>query len=68
MRGYLLRMIVLVVALDAVAVALYYALDIRSASSTVSSIFVVAWTVLTLLVVSTYLRRIRLLRRGYDVK
>lgn len=68
MRGYLLRMIALVVALDAVAIALFYGLDIRNASSTVRSTFVVVWTVLTLVLVSSYLRRIRLVRRGYDVR
>jgi len=68
MRGYLLRMVLLVVALDAVAIALYYALGIEEASSRVRGAFVVGWTVATLLLVSFFLRRIRLLRRGYDVK
>lgn len=68
MRGYLLRMVLLVVALDAVAIALYHLLDIPAAGPRVRGAFVVAWTVVTLVLVSSYLRRIRLVRRGYEVK
>ena len=68
MRGYLLRMVLLVVALDAAAIALYHVLDVPSQSPRLRGAFVVVWTVATLLLVSFYLRRIRLVRRGYDVK
>ncbi len=68
MRGYLLRMVLLVAALHAVAIALYHALDIQHAEPRLRMVFVVAWTVATLVLVSAFLRRIRLLRRGYEVK
>ena len=68
MRGHLLRMVLLVAALHAAGVALYYLLGIEAASSRLRGAFVVAWTVATLVLVSSYLRRIRLVRRGYEVK
>ena len=68
MRRYLIRMVLLVAVLHAAAVALYFVLDIPTAAPRLRMIFVVAWTVATLVLVSAFLRRIRLVRRGYDVE
>ena len=68
MRSLLLRMVLFIVALHAVAIAIWYGLDVEGRGGRVRSAYVVVWTVATVLLASYFLRRIRLIRRGYDVK
>lgn len=59
LRRHLLRMVVLVLLVHAVAIAIYYAADVGSASRQVRTIFTAGWTLATLAVVLPLLRRIR---------
>ena len=68
MRGLVLRLVLAVAVVHGVAIALFYALDIATASQGPRSVFVIAWVTVTLVVCSYFLRRIRLLRRGWAVK
>jgi hypothetical protein len=68
LRGLVLRLVLSVVALDAVAIALFYALDVATAGQRLRSVFVIVWVTVTLVVCSYFLRRIRLHRRGWTVK
>jgi hypothetical protein len=62
-RRHLFTMVASIVALDAVAVGLYYFAGIRDADGGVRNAFTIAWTVATLAVVALGLRRIREERR-----
>jgi high-affinity Fe2+/Pb2+ permease len=62
LRGHLLRLALGVVAVHAVAIALYYALDVASRSVDFQRGFTVAWTVATLPVVLVGLSRVRAAR------
>ncbi|HEX2450833.1 MAG TPA: hypothetical protein VHJ69_06820 [Gemmatimonadales bacterium] len=53
----------LVIAVDAVAIALWLFTDLRHAGVRIQFLFTVAWTVATLAVVIVSLGKIRLLRR-----
>ncbi|MHB1223186.1 MAG: hypothetical protein ACYC2G_03950 [Gemmatimonadaceae bacterium] len=64
LRGHLVRMVVWVLAIDAVAIAAYYAGNLSRADERVRMIFTLAWSLATIAVVLTSLRRIRLARRG----
>lgn len=64
MRGLLLRMVAWVLAIDAVAVAVYYAAHLSRADDRMRAIFTLAWSLATVAVVLTSLRRIRIARRG----
>ena len=68
LRRLLLRLVLFTALLHGAAIALHYAFDIASASSTVRNAFTVAWVAATFVVVSIYLRRIRLVRRGMTVR
>ncbi|HEY7233965.1 MAG TPA: hypothetical protein VH539_07430 [Gemmatimonadaceae bacterium] len=61
-RKLLLTMASLVVGLDAVAIALYYALGIARRANNVQMAFVVVWTLATLGIVLVYMKRIRRIR------
>lgn len=61
-RKLLLTMVALVVVLDAVMIAIRYALGIANKSSRVQVGFVVVWILATLAIVVPYLKRIRQLR------
>jgi hypothetical protein len=61
-RKTLLTMVTLVVALDAIAIAIYYALHIGLRSNQVQNIFVGVWVVATLAIVVVYMKRIRQIR------
>jgi hypothetical protein len=63
-RKLLLTMVLLVVGLDAIAIALYYVLDLRSRANQVQMAFVVAWTMATLAIVLVFLHRIRQIRNA----
>ena len=58
-RRHLFTMVVSVVALDAVAIALYYLAGLADAGAGVRNAFTVAWTVATLVVVGMGLGRVR---------
>jgi len=64
MRGLLLRMVLWVVAMDAIAIAIYYLADLAHADARARGVFTLAWSVATIVVVLTALRRIRLARKG----
>lgn len=67
-RGHLVRMVLWILVLHAVAVALHYAVGVATAPRALRSTFMVAWLTATVVVVSIYLRRIRLARRGYQLR
>jgi hypothetical protein len=53
-----------VVVLDAAVIGLYYALAIQARPIKQQQMFVAVWVVLTLIVVTTMMRKIRVARRG----
>lgn len=53
-----------VLVIDAVAVVVYYAAQLSSADDQTRMVFTFVWSILTIGVVLTYLRRIRIARRG----
>jgi hypothetical protein len=58
----MLRLVLGVIALDAVALAAYYLADVPHAAPRIRVFFTVAWTVLTALVVAVLLKRVRAAR------
>ena len=64
LKGYLLKLVVGVVVLDAVAIGLYYGLHIADRPVNTQEIFIAVWVVLTLIIVTTMMKRIRQARRG----
>jgi hypothetical protein len=68
LRRLLLRLVLGTAVVHAVAIAVYYAADMGTRSSTVRGVYTVAWVAATFVVVSVYLRRIRLARRGLAVR
>lgn len=64
MKKYLLRLVIVVVALDAVVIGVYYALHIPDRPVRTQETFVAVWVVVTLLLVSTLMKKIRQARRG----
>jgi hypothetical protein len=63
MRRELAVLVALVIAVDVLAIGVWWLADIRRAGPRVQLGFTVAWTVATLAVVVVSLRKIRLLRR-----
>ena len=61
-RRQLLRMVILVIIVDVAAMALYSFTRLRDAGSDVKLGFTIGWTVVTLAIVLTGIRRIRLAR------
>lgn len=61
-RHEVLRLVLLVVVLDVVAIAAFYLADIPAQGRDARTTYTVVWTVLTLAVVLTSLRRVRLAR------
>ena len=61
-RKLLLTMVLLVVALDVIAISLYYGLHIGLRPNQVQTGFVVVWTLATLGIVLVYMKRIRQIR------
>jgi hypothetical protein len=58
-RRLLLRMVLLVLALDAAAIAIYSLAGLEHATSGTRTAFTVGWTLLTLAIVAPSLRAIR---------
>ena len=63
LKRNLLTLVVGVVVLDGVAIGLYYGLHIRDRPVNAQEVFVAVWVVLTLIVVTTIMKRIRVARR-----
>lgn len=61
-RKLLLTMVLLVVGLDVLAIALFYAFGMERRPNQVQMAFIVAWTMVTLAIVLVYLHRIRQIR------
>lgn len=64
LKRLLLTMIVLVVVLDGIIIGLYYLFHIADRPVKTQETFVAVWVVITLLVVTTMMKRIRVARRG----
>jgi hypothetical protein len=64
LKRLLLTMIVLVVVLDSLIIGLYYGFRVGDRPVKTQETFVAVWVVLTLLVVATMMKRIRVARRG----
>jgi F0F1-type ATP synthase assembly protein I len=63
MRKQVLTLLVSVVVLDAIMVGAYYGFHVRDRLQKTQMTFVAVWIVLTLIVVTTIMKRIRKLRR-----
>lgn len=63
MKRHLVTMIVSVVVLDAIVLGVYYVFHIAERAQRVQQTFVAVWVVLTLVVVTTLLKRVREARR-----
>lgn len=62
-KKLLLTLVLSIVVLDAIVIGLYYALHIQDRAVKTQETFVAVWVVLTLLVVTTIMKRIRATRR-----
>jgi hypothetical protein len=63
-KRLLLTLVVSIVLLDAVVIGLYYAVHVPERPIKQQQMFVAVWVVLTLIVVTTMMKRIRQARRG----
>ena len=63
-KRLLLTLVGAVVVLDAVVIGLYYAVHVQDRPVKQQQVFVAVWVVLTLIVVTTMMRKIRVARRG----
>lgn len=61
-RRLLLTMVVLVVALHAIAIGIYYGLGVAHRPNQLQTAFVAVWTAATLAIVLVYVKRIRQIR------
>ena len=59
MKKHLLTLVVSVVVLDATMIGVYYGLGIRDRVNKTQQTFVAVWVVLTLIIVTTIMKRIR---------
>ena len=64
MKKYLLRLVIAVGVLDALVIGIYFALNIADRPVRTQQTFVAVWVVVTLLVVTTLMKKIRQARRG----
>ena len=62
-KKYLLQLVVGVVALDAIMIGLYYGLSVPLRPERTQQTFVAVWVVLTLIIVTTLMKKIRRARR-----
>jgi hypothetical protein len=63
LKRYLFRLVAGVVILDAIAIGLYYGLHIADRTVNAQKAFTAVWVVLTLIIVTTMMKRIREARR-----
>jgi len=66
-RKHLMIMVALILAIDAIAIALFSALDIGDAPRRTKTVFTAAWTIVTVAAVLNGLYRIRLARNARGV-
>ena len=59
LKKHLLTLIVSVVTLDAIMIGVYYGLGIRDRVNKTQQTFVAVWVVLTMIIVTTIMKRIR---------
>ena len=59
MKKHLLTLVAIVVVLDAAMIGAYYAFDIADRPTKTQQTFVAVWVVLTLIAVTTIMKRIR---------
>ena len=64
MKRYLMMMIVSVVVLDAIAIGIYRVYHIADRPERTQQTFVAVWVVVTLIAVTTMMKKIRIARRG----
>ncbi|HET7371784.1 MAG TPA: hypothetical protein VFJ20_00330 [Gemmatimonadaceae bacterium] len=64
MKKYLLRLVIAVVLLDSALIGLYYAPRIGERPERTQQTFVAVWVVVTLFIVTTFMKKIRQARRG----
>ena len=64
LKKYLVQLVVGVVVLDAVMMGLYYGFSVPSRPEKTQQAFVGVWVVLTLIVVTTLMKKIRRARLG----
>lgn len=64
LRREVLRLVIAIIVVDALAVAVYLLADIRQQPPTTRFWFTLIWTLLVLAIVLTGLRRIRMIRAG----
>ena len=64
LKRLLLTLVTSVVVLDAAVIGLYYAAHIQDRPVKTQQTYVAVWVVLTLIVVTTMMRKIRVARRG----
>ena len=63
-KKLVLTLIVSVTVLDAIIIGLYYGFNVQERPVKTQQMFVATWVVLTLIVVTTMMKRIRVSRRG----
>lgn len=63
LKKHLLTLVLSVVVLDAIMIGAYHAFHVRDRLQKTQMMFVTVWVVLTLIVVSTIMKRIRGVRR-----
>ena len=64
LKRLLLTMIVLVAVLDAIIIGVYHLFHIADRPIKTQETFVAVWVVITLVVVTTIMKKIRVVRRG----
>ena len=64
MKKHLLTLVLWAVGLHVVMIGLYYAFDIRDRPIKTQQTYVAIWVVLSMIVVTTIMKRIRRARRG----
>jgi hypothetical protein len=62
-KTYLIQLIIGVVVLDAIMIGLYYGFTVSLRAARTQQTFVAVWVVLTLIVVTTLMKKIRKARR-----
>jgi hypothetical protein len=63
LRKHFLTLVISIVVLDAIVIGLYYGMHIQQRTVKTQETFIAVWVVLTLLVVSIPMKRIRQARR-----
>ena len=62
-KKYLIQLVVAVAVLDAIMIGLYYGMSVRLKPERTQQTFVAVWVVVTLIVVTTLMKKIRQARK-----